>query len=124
MNHSTSVALEDTANRIVGQLKGELSRLFELTEELCPGAEEQPRWSAHNRTLLLREAGRSVEHLNKLVAGLRSLQMEAEPELQQRLDAALLAAELLVDTAAGALHHLGQFPVIWRPTGPKVPWSH
>jgi hypothetical protein len=124
MNSSTGITIDDTAHRIVGQFECEQLHLFELIDELRPGAEEQPRRNPHNRAQLLREGRRSMERLNQLVVRLRSLQQEAEPELQYRLGAALFAAEISVDTAGVAVDQLCQAPINWRPELPPVPWTH
>ncbi len=124
MNSSTSITIDDTAHRIVGHFGCEQLHLFELIDELRPGAEEKPRWSPLNRAVLLREAKRSMQRLDELVVRLRSLQQAAEPELRHRLDATLFAAEISVDTAGVAVDQLCQLPINWRPGLPPVPCTH
>ncbi len=124
MISSTGITIDDTANRIVGHFECEQLHLYELIDELRPGAENEPRWSTLNRAVLLREARRSMQRLGEMVVRLRSLRQAAEPELQYRLDAALFAAEISVDTAGAAVDQLCQFPINWRPELPPVPWTH
>jgi len=124
MNASSSINIDSTAERLVRQFDFERHHLMELIDELRPGAEDVPRWSPVNRSVLMTEARRSLTKLDELVLRLRTLQQAAEPGLRERLDATLFAAEISVDTAGAAVEQLREARIDWRPEVPPAPWTH